>query len=156
MNNSVLSIQPDTGYPTNSEYDATIVLSTGWDTFIDEHNWTKIMVNLEIKDNWYITPWIILHNILYFVTHKFIIRCCKEKMWLLSMIMRQNLCTPNASSRQLNRELSIRRFPFRSAIIHFISFTVIVILHLCINHNVQASFSTSKSQLKHERNGRCK
>ena len=52
--------------------------------------------------------------------------------------------------------LSMKHNDFRFLFCSRTLFTVMILLYFHVQLHVQGSISTSKSQLKHERNGRCK
>ena len=70
--------------------------------------------------------------------------------------MRNNLCHKSFITRSTNKTSIFTQILRVSFSIHQISIFVILFLILHINNKVEGSLSTSKSQLKHERNGKCK
>ena len=77
-------------------------------------------------------------------------------MQLANKEMRYNSCHKSVISRSLCRKSIFNQILRFSLFIYQISILVILFLNLFTNHKVEGSLSTSKSQLKHERNGKCK
>ena len=77
-------------------------------------------------------------------------------MQLLNKEMRYNSCHKCVKSRSVYRKSIFNQIVRFSLLIYQMSILVILFLNLFSNHKVEGSLSTSKSQLKHERNGKCK
>ena len=77
-------------------------------------------------------------------------------MQLLNKEMRYNSCHKCVKSRSVYRKSIFNQIVRYSLLIYQMSILVILFLNLFSNHKVEGSLSTSKSQLKHERNGKCK
>ena len=72
------------------------------------------------------------------------------------MMLRKYLCHKNVLFKSSNRESFIKRFSSILSNFFQFSFVVVILILLFVNNKTEGSLSTSKSQLKHERNGRCK
>ena len=80
----------------------------------------------------------------------------KLTMQLLNKEMRYISYHKCVISRSLDRKSIFNQILQFSLLILQISILVILFSNMFTNHKVEGSLSTSKSQLKHERNGKCK
>ena len=72
------------------------------------------------------------------------------------MMLRKYFCHQNVLSKSSSRKSFIKRLHLILSHFFKLSFVVVILILLFLNNKVEGSLSTSKSQLKHERNGRCK
>ena len=71
-------------------------------------------------------------------------------------MLRKYFCHQNVLSKSSSRKSFIKRLHLILSHFFKLSFVVVILILLFLNNKVEGSLSTSKSQLKHERNGRCK
>lgn len=77
-------------------------------------------------------------------------------MLLINTVLRKHSCHINELSKSSNRKSFIKRFHLIVSNFSQLLFLLVIVKLLFVNNKIEGSLSTSKSQLKHERNGRCK